>query len=79
MFLKHLRITIISLILFTILTGMIYPSGCHRYLAADLPGKGEWKPDKKRREGPRLRTYRSAFFRSEVLLEPALGDWPVRL
>ena len=25
MFLKHLRITIISLILFTILTGMIYP------------------------------------------------------
>ena len=39
MFLKHLRITIISLILFTILTGMIYPLAVTGISQLIFPGK----------------------------------------
>ncbi len=39
MFLKHLRITIISLILFTILTGMIYPFAVTGISQLLFPGK----------------------------------------
>lgn len=39
MFLKHLRITIISLILFTVLTGMIYPLAVTGISQLIFPGK----------------------------------------
>lgn len=39
MFLKHLRITIISLVLFTILTGMIYPLAVTGISQLIFPGK----------------------------------------
>ena len=39
MFLKHLRITIISLVLFTILTGMLYPLAVTGISQLIFPGK----------------------------------------
>ena len=48
MFLKHLRITIISLILFTILTGMIYPLAVTGISQLIFPGKANGSLMKKR-------------------------------
>jgi len=76
MFLKHLRITNHKPDSLHDPDRHDLPSCRHRYLAADLPREGEWKPDKKRREGPRLRKLiGQPFSDPKYFWRPALSDW----
>lgn len=79
MFLKHLRITIISLILFTILTGMIYPLAVTGISQLIFPGKANGSLIKKEGKVLGSELIGQPFSDPKYLLEPAFSNWTVRI
>ena len=62
------------LIVLTVITGVAYPLLVTGIAQVAVQGPGERQPDREGRQGARLAPHRPAVLRSEVLLEPAVGD-----
>ena len=63
------------LVVLTVLTGVVYPLLVTGVAQARVSASGERQPDRRRRQDRRIGIDRSAIRRSQVLLEPAVGDF----
>ena len=72
--LQHIRPAVVLLVLFTVLTGLVYPLAVTGDRAARAAAAGERQPDREGRRGRRLGADRAELQDGPLLPPPSVGD-----